>query len=148
MLFGVFTSMILMIMMGRVVIYTFLPTMKVVSHGQVFGLGSFLGFMVIITMLMVSLAHRSYGLIHEIADRVLRYIGGMGEMLGESQHESQGRMIFAAAGGSIKTVGHSMGGDPGGTPGRPGGFQDLPGSPQRQDHQPTNKSYVKYKITG
>jgi hypothetical protein len=51
----------------------------------------------IFAMLLIQVTQRCFSLIHEIPDKVLRYIGGGAENLGEAQGEGGSRMMFAAA---------------------------------------------------
>ncbi len=63
----------------------------------------------IFTVLIIQIAHRAFGLIHEVPDKVLRYIGGGSENLGEASQEQQSRSVFV--GGAAKVVGgagHTM----------------------------------------
>jgi hypothetical protein len=101
MIFGLFASMILIIILGKIVSVTFLPMVGSVSAGSWQGLIAVILYLVIFTSLMVSLAHRAFGLIHEIPDKILRYIGGGMEVLGEAPNESATRHTFIAGGAKV-----------------------------------------------
>ena len=100
MLFGLFASMLLMIVMAKVVMLLFIPAMSSINAGYLTGLLSYIGITAIFVFLIVHIAHRAYGLIHEIPDKVLRYIGGGNENLGEASAENQGKTFFV--GGAAK----------------------------------------------
>lgn len=138
MIFGFFASMVLMIVMGKVVTLLFLPAMSSMNAGYVAGIVTLFAMLAIFTALIIQIAHRAYGLIHEVPDKVLRYIGGGAENLGEAANEQQSRSIFV--GGAAKAVDgttrhrHMMGGGAqsagaGGAPGGgAGGQQTLGGA--------------------
>lgn len=102
MIFGFFASMLLMIVMAKVVSILFIPAMSSMNAKYLSGVVSLFAMMAIFVALIVQIAHRAYGLIHEVPDKVLRYIGGGAENLGEATNEQQGRSMFV--GGAAKTV--------------------------------------------
>jgi len=102
MLFGFFASMVLMIVMGKVVSFLFLPAMSSMNAGNVAGIVTYFAMLGIFTAIIIQIAHRSYGLIHEVPDKVLRYIGGGAENLGEASNEQASRQIFV--GGAAKAI--------------------------------------------
>jgi len=102
MLFGFFASMVLMIVMGKVVSFLFLPAMSSMNAGHVSGIITLFAMLGIFTAVIIQIAHRAYGLIHEVPDKVLRYIGGGAENLGEASNEQQSRNLFI--GGAAKAV--------------------------------------------
>ena len=102
MIFGFFASMVLMIVMGKVVSLLFIPAMSSMNAGHLSGVVTLFAMLGIFTGLIVQIAHRAYGLIHEVPDKVLRYIGGGAENLGEASQEQQNRSIFV--GGVAKSV--------------------------------------------
>ena len=104
MLFGLFGSMILMIVMGRLISIAFMPAMTAINSGHTMGLITVIAFLIIFTGLMISIAHRAFGLIHEIPDKVLRYIGGMSETLGEAGNEQSNRTMFIAGAARLNQV--------------------------------------------
>lgn len=105
MLFGLFSSMVLMIVMGKVTLLLFIPFIQSMNSGYLTGIVTLFASLGILVMLLVQLSHRCYGLIHEVPDKVLRYIGGGAENLGESSGEQTNQRHFtsgsAAAVGSI-----------------------------------------------
>lgn len=116
MLFGMFGGMIVAIIAGKVAVSAFVPMALSVSGDRFIGLITIVGFVIILCMMMISIMHRSYGLIHEVPDKVLRYIGGMGETLGEAQSEQQGRTMVVGAVQKISNTGeramhHGVGGN-------------------------------------
>ena len=102
MILGFFASMVLIIVMAKVVILLFIPYMSGMLGDHLTGIVSLFAMLSIFTVLMVQIAHRCFGLIHEVPDKVLRYIGGGAENLGESAQEQQSRNIFV--GGAAKIV--------------------------------------------
>jgi len=102
MIFGFFSSMVLMIVMGKVVSLLFIPAMSSMNANYISGLVSLFASLAIFTTVIIQIAHRAYGLIHEVPDKVLRYIGGGAENLGEASQEQQSRSIFV--GGVAKTI--------------------------------------------
>lgn len=102
MLFGFFAAMLLIIVMGKVVGILFLPAMSSMIGDTLSGIVTLAAMLAIFTAVMVQIAHRAFGLIHEVPDKVLRYIGGGAENLGEASNEQQSRNIFV--GGAAKVV--------------------------------------------
>lgn len=102
MILGFFASMVLIIVMAKVVILLFVPFMSGMLGDHLTGIVSLFAMLSIFTVLMVQISHRCFGLIHEVPDKVLRYIGGGAENLGESAQEQQSRNIFV--GGAAKIV--------------------------------------------
>jgi hypothetical protein len=86
--------------------------MASLNAGHVTGIASFVGYLIILANLFISSANRAYGLIHEIPDKVLRYIGSQAETLGEAKHEGENRHAFVAATAHVRG-GHGHGGHPG-----------------------------------
>lgn len=102
-IFGFFAGMLLIIVMGKVLMLLFLPAMSGMIGDSLSGVVTFFALLAIFTLVLVQIAHRCFGLIHEIPDKVLRYLGGGQENLGEASQEQQGRSIFV--GGAAKIVG-------------------------------------------
>lgn len=96
MLAGFFASMPLMIVMGKVTMLLFYPFMSAMIGDSLTGIVSFIGIMAVFTGLMIQIAHRAYGLIHEVPDKIFRFIGGGTENLGESSNEHGSRQVFVA----------------------------------------------------
>lgn len=108
-IFGFIAGMLLVIVMAKVLMLIFLPAMSGMLADSLSGVVTLFAMLAIFTTVLIQIAHRSFGLIHEIPDKVLRYIGGGQENLGEASQEQQGRSIFV--GGAAKVVsgaGHSM----------------------------------------
>nr|WP_223294796.1 DotA/TraY family protein [Shewanella loihica] len=108
-IFGFFSGMLLVIVMGKVLMLLFLPAMSGMIGDSLSGVVTLAALLAIFTIVLIQIAHRAYGLIHEVPDKVLRYIGGGAENLGEASNEQQSRSIFV--GGAAKLVGgagHSM----------------------------------------
>ncbi len=127
MVFGFFASMLLMIVMGMTVSLLFIPFMSSMIGDTFTGLISFIALLAILTGLIIQIAHRAYGLIHELPDKILRFIGGGGENLGEASHEQQNRGFFLgaaskASGAAEKASSRDSGGSGGG--GAPGGGKE------------------------
>lgn len=96
MLFGFFASMVLMIVMGKTTLLLFIPFITSLNSGYVTGAVTLFASLGILVMLLVQLSHRCYGLIHEVPDKVLRYIGGGAENLGESSGEQSNKGSFTS----------------------------------------------------
>ena len=101
MLFGFFGSFFVTILMGKLIQVFFIPMVLSVSGDRTIGLVSVISFSIILTMLMITIAHRAFGLIHEIPDRILRYIGGTHETLGEASNEGNNRTMVIGAVGNV-----------------------------------------------
>ena len=101
MLFGFFGSFFVTILMGKLIQIFFIPMVLSVSGDRTIGLVSVISFSIILAMLMITIAHRAFGLIHEIPDRILRYIGGTHETLGEASNEGNNRTMVVGAVGNV-----------------------------------------------
>ncbi len=101
-IFGFMASMLLVIVMAKVLMLIFIPAMSGMLGDSLSGVVTAFAMLAIFTMVLIQIAHRSFGLIHEIPDKVLRYIGGGQENLGEASQEQQSRSIFV--GGAAKVV--------------------------------------------
>jgi hypothetical protein len=93
-IFGFIAGMLLVIVMAKVLMLIFLPAMSGMLGDSLSGVVTLFAMLAIFTSVLVQIAHRSFGLIHEIPDKVLRYIGGGQENLGEASQEQQGRSVF------------------------------------------------------
>ena len=103
MIFGFFAAAVLIIVMGKVVALLYIPAMSGMIGDSLSGIVTCFAMLAILVVLMVQIAHRAFGLIHEVPDKVLRYIGGGAENLGEAPGEQQSRSIFV--GGAAKIAG-------------------------------------------
>lgn len=103
MIFGFFAAAVLIIVMGKVVALLYIPAMSGMIGDSLSGIVTCFAMLAILVVLMVQIAHRAFGLIHEVPDKVLRYIGGGAENLGEASGEQQSRSIFV--GGAAKIAG-------------------------------------------
>lgn len=103
MLFGFFASMLLMIAMAKVVTLLFVPAMSSLGGGYIAGVATIFGNTAVLVFLIIHIAHRAYGLIHEIPDKILRYIGGGAENLGEADQERQAKSFFVAGASKIES---------------------------------------------
>lgn len=95
-IFGFFAGMLLVIVMLKVLMLLFLPAMSGMIGDSVSGVVTAFAMLGIFASVVIQIAHRAFGLIHEIPDKVLRYIGGGAENLGEASNEQQSRSIFVA----------------------------------------------------
>jgi conjugal transfer/type IV secretion protein DotA/TraY len=93
---GFFAGMLLVIVMLKVLMLLFLPAMSGMIGDSVSGVVTAFALLGIFTAIVIQIAHRAFGLIHEVPDKVLRYIGGGNENLGEASNEQQSRSIFVA----------------------------------------------------
>jgi len=107
MIAGFFAGMVLMVAMGNLIKWMFIPAMSSTLGGSVIGIASFTAMLSILASVIIQVAHRSFALTYEIPDRILRYIGGSQEMLGESQsQEASNRYVMGAINsGSGKVTG-------------------------------------------
>tara|TARA_R110001592_G_scaffold363387_1_gene686826 strand:- start:12748 stop:14982 length:2235 start_codon:yes stop_codon:yes gene_type:complete len=108
-IFGFIAGMLLVIVMAKVLMLIFLPAMSGMLGDSLSGVVTLFAILAIFTMVLIQIAHRSFGLIHEIPDKVLRYIGGGQENLGEASQEQQSRSIFVGGAAKLASgAGHSM----------------------------------------
>jgi conjugal transfer/type IV secretion protein DotA/TraY len=108
-IFGFIAGMLLVIVMAKVLMIIFLPAMSGMLADSLSGVVTLFAILAIFTTVLMQIAHRSFGLIHEIPDKVLRYIGGGQENLGEASQEQQGRSIFVGGAAKVSSgAGHSM----------------------------------------
>jgi hypothetical protein len=98
MLFGLFASILLMIVMGKIIAMLFVPFMSSMLGPTVVAVVAEIAMLATFCILNVIVAHKCFGLIHELPDKVLRYIGGGGENLGEAQGENSAGGKFGAIG--------------------------------------------------
>lgn len=103
MVFGFFAAAVLIIVMGKVVALLYIPAMSGMIGDSLSGIVTCFAMLAILVVLMIQIAHRAFALIHEVPDKVLRYIGGGAENLGEASGEQQSRSIFV--GGAAKIAG-------------------------------------------
>tara|TARA_R100000687_G_scaffold83635_1_gene87899 strand:- start:4993 stop:7323 length:2331 start_codon:yes stop_codon:yes gene_type:complete len=101
MLFGLFASMILGFVLFKVLGFLFVPWLSTRFGDEVSAMIWMIGGLGLFSIVMIQIAHRTFGLIHEIPDKVLRYIGGGNENLGEAGSEKEGRAFFV---GSVAKV--------------------------------------------
>jgi hypothetical protein len=62
------------------------------------------GFIILYVGLVLQIVSKAFSLIHVIPDRVLRWIGGGGESLGESDFESRVENIGKSGGNSLMMI--------------------------------------------
>jgi hypothetical protein len=79
---------------------TFTYAMFSVQGGTVSLLFAIFGFCAIYVSLLITAINKCFAMIHLMPDKVLRWIGGGGEQLGETEFEqsSRGNMVAVAAG--------------------------------------------------
>lgn len=73
------------------------------------GIFAILAMYAVLSGLIVAVAHMAFGMIHEVPDRVLRWIGGGGAQLGESGGEHKANQGFTAVGGVVNHGTEAMG---------------------------------------
>ncbi len=98
MLFGLYSSILLMIVMGKIIAFLFVPFMSAMIGPTIVGVIAEIAILALFCILNVVVAHKCFGLIHELPDKVLRYIGGGAENLGEANGESTVGGKFGAIG--------------------------------------------------
>jgi len=96
MVIGFLTSMGLMIAVGKVTQFAYVPSMRSMMGDGYIGLISVSFGLVIFIVLMIQVAHRTFSLQHELPDKVLRFISGGGEQLLEGQYEGKNHTAFVA----------------------------------------------------
>jgi uncharacterized protein YjeT (DUF2065 family) len=129
MLFGLFASFYVNIIIGKFALKAYLPMVLSVSADHTIGIVSLIAYTGILTVLMVMVAHRAFGLIHEIPDKILRFIGAGMEQLGESKSEQQGMSMIA---------GVARRGERGKMPGGKGGKGGAEGSGDSESNSLSN----------
>lgn len=124
MLSGFYASMPLMIVMGKVTLLLFYPFMTSMIGDSLSGIMSFIGVMAVFTGLIIQISHRAYGLIHEIPDKIFRFVGGGVENLGEATNERDSRSVFI---GGAANIGRGIK-----TPKRPNNTGKSPGASDKE----------------
>ena len=83
---GLYCGMLLLEPAISLVNATFFPMMRTInSNTMITGVYITIGFMIVYCGLVMWITYRCFGLVHAVPDRVLRWIGGSGEQLGESE---------------------------------------------------------------
>lgn len=90
MIMGLASSIALMKPVGYFINSTFMGAFAIGVNPGTFGITAAIAGCVIYTMVMVSVIHRVFSLIHWIPDHILRWIGGGGNELGEQAHALEG----------------------------------------------------------
>lgn len=114
MILGFVCSIVLMKPLGYFVNSTFIGVFAMNVNPSPFGITQMIAGSIIYVVIMVSMIHRVFTLIHIIPDRILRWIGGGGNELGEQasgmESFSAGKVIGASAAmNQIGQVSQSMG---------------------------------------
>ena len=95
---GIILSRVLVNFAGQISI----PFLATVHGSNLVGIVGWLAGMVIMALIALSVVRRSFNLIWELADRVIRWIGHSGEQLGESQDEQDIKNKFFMAYSAVK----------------------------------------------
>ncbi len=97
---GIILSKVLVNFAGQISI----PFLATVHGSNLVGVVGWLAGMVIMALIALSVVRRSFNLIWELADRVIRWIGHSGEQLGESQDEQDIKNKFFMAYSAVKGI--------------------------------------------
>lgn len=89
MIFGLAASIALMKPMGFFINTTFMTAFGIGVNPGPFGLTQAIAGCIIYTVVMISVIHRVFTLIHVVPDRILRWIGGGGNELGEQANSME-----------------------------------------------------------
>lgn len=108
MVLGFVCSIVLMKPLGYFINSTFMGVFAMNVNPSPFGITQMIAGCIIYVVVMVSMVHRVFTLIHVIPDRILRWIGGGGNELGEQatgmESFSAGKVIGASA--AMNQIGH------------------------------------------
>lgn len=85
MVFGLVAAMVLLDVIGVLIAKTFTGVIATLSASGVIGLFSLLAIIGLYCILLSVLVFKAFSMIHVIPDKVLRWVGGGGEQLGEAQ---------------------------------------------------------------
>lgn len=96
MLFGFFASMLLSLVMVKLLMVLFVPFLSTRVGSDTTAVVWTLAGLFIFALILAKVTHKAFGLIHEIPDKVLRYIGGGQENLGEAHGEEGAKGVFVA----------------------------------------------------
>lgn len=133
MVIAFFLASFCLIAIGTLQFQLFMPAIANVQGNSLTGLVSILGFLVIFSIMNVTLVHGAFNLIYVITDQVIGFIGGsINTQMGRDTEQSVNRTFMLAAGAGPRMVQQSMMRQPGGLGSRPGSQGDTPmpnGSP-------------------
>jgi hypothetical protein len=104
MLIGFVAGMLVLYVTSLLVGAIFPIAMKGIMGDHSVGLASFIGLMAIFAGIMIALAHQSFALSHVIPDKILRWIGGGQEMLGEAGNAQHATHATQATMGTVQGV--------------------------------------------
>ncbi len=107
MLFGLITAMLLTQPVTGLVNVAFMSAVSGIQVDSVTGVASFFGFVTVYVIMMTTVLHTVFSLIHWIPDNVPRWIGGhvSGGPASPDQKEKEASHIFAGGIGTAKSVG-------------------------------------------
>jgi len=112
MVIGFFGSMLLMIIVGHFINLAFIPFLQSMNSDNAMGVFGLLASIGLYVTVVVTLAHRVYGMITDLKDEILRYMGGGLENLGESSNEQQAKQSMVGGVAKI-TEGNRISGERG-----------------------------------
>ena len=92
---GLFLGMLVLEVSGKVCALLFPIMVRSVSVNSTVGIFSSIAFMGMFAGLLVTLAHKSFALSHEVADEILRWIGGGVHNLGDAEAAGSVRTVLA-----------------------------------------------------
>lgn len=131
MIFGLVTAMLLSEPLSGLVNTGFMTAVAGVQADSMTGLVSFLAYVAIYTIMMTTILHIIFSLIHWLPDHVPKWIGGAigGGPASPDQKEREGAHVF---GGAINTAKSGAGGQKHRTPNPTKGDETIPGGEANQ----------------
>jgi conjugal transfer/type IV secretion protein DotA/TraY len=109
MLMGLVTGMFMVEPLVQLINDTFTYAMFSVQGGTVSLLFAIFGFCAIYVSLLITAINKCFAMIHLMPDKVLRWIGGGGEQLGETEFEQASRGNLVAVAGGFNSASQSGG---------------------------------------
>lgn len=142
MLFGLIGAMLLTQPVTGIINILFMTVVSGVQADSLTGIVSFVAYVAIYTILMTSIVHIVFSLIHWIPDNILRWLGSHAPGLGDAEHTGeQGHDVLV---GGVREVRHGGHGAAGGLGGK--GKTDTPAdtstSPSSAGPSPSNKELL------
>lgn len=99
---GMFSAMLIMSAAGRLIGVLYPIILVGADITSLLGVAGFVASMAILTTLLVVSADRSFSLIHVVPDKVLRWVSGPMENLGESEDNNRTRLMMAGVMGRFE----------------------------------------------
>lgn len=93
MVMGLLGAMVIVEPMVGLVNETFFTAMRAANTNSLVGILLIFGFMVVSVSIIFTIMNKSFSLIHMIPDKVLRWVGGGPEQLGEQQAGEEAKSL-------------------------------------------------------